>query len=236
MKDVGGGVKVAGKAFRQEFPSDKPDNRLIDFLKHPIEIINFAAFKGSRRMVGMKRITAATAVGLIGCAVLILGGSAQGDEALTNAPAAKVRIGIYDSRSLAIAYAGSAPLNQWLRRLRAEHDKAKAAGNQTRAAQLEAEGAAGQRLLHMQGFSTAPVTNILEQIKDKLPAIQEQAGVSVLVSKWDTAALARYRGSNSIDVTTALVDALNPSELQRKRALEIQNHKPISLKEAEQMD
>ena len=77
---------------------------------------------------------------------------------------AKTRVGIYDSRAVAVAFAGSAAFNRWLSNLKAEHEKAKASGDQKRVAELEAEGAARQRLLHMQGFSTAPVTNILDQI------------------------------------------------------------------------
>ena len=49
----------------------------------------------------------------------------------------------------------------------------------------------------MQGFSTAPVTNILEQIKDKLPAINNKAGVSVLLSKWDQEGLGLPNSSMS---------------------------------------
>ncbi len=147
----------------------------------------------------------------------------------------KTRVGIYDSRSVAVAFVGSAAFNRWLGNLKAEHEKAKASGDQKRVAELEAEGAAGQRLLHMQGFSTAPVTNILDQIKDKLPAINEKAGVSVLVSKWDKDALARYKDADLVDVTAALVDAFSPSERQRKSAIAIQEHKPISLEEAKQI-
>jgi len=147
----------------------------------------------------------------------------------------KTRVGIYDSRAVAVAFAGSAAFNRWLGNLKAEHEKAKASGDQKRVAELEAEGAARQRLLHMQGFSTAPVTNILDQIKDKLPAINEKAGVRVLLSKWDKDALARYKDADLVDVTMALVDAFSPSERQRKSAIAIQEHKPISLEEAKQI-
>jgi len=87
----------------------------------------------------------------------------------------------------------------------------------------------------MQGFSTAPVTNILDQIKEKLPAINEKAGVSVLLSKWDKDGLARYKDADLVDVTMALVDAFSPSERQRKSAIAIQEHKPISLEQAERI-
>jgi hypothetical protein len=147
----------------------------------------------------------------------------------------KTRAGIYDSRAVAVAFAGSAAFNRWLGNLKAEHEKAKASGDQKRVAELEAQGAAGQRLLHMQAFSTAPVTNILDQIKDKLPAIKEKAGVSVLLSKWDKDGLARYKSADLVDVTMALVDALSPTERQRKSAIAIQKQKPIPLEQAERI-
>jgi hypothetical protein len=182
----------------------------------------------------MKKLTM---ILLAGGVAALLGAVGHAADNTTNAPtAAKVRIGTYDSRSLAIAYAGSAPFNQWLSGLKSQHDQAKAAGDQKRMAELEAEGKAGQKLLHMQGFSTAPVTNILDQIKDQLPAIKEQAHVEALVSKWDQAGLAGYPKAGTVDVTEALVDALHPTDRQRKSAIEIREHAPIPLQQAAHMD
>ena len=124
-------------------------------------------------------------------ALVAAAGLPQAGLAQETQPTTKARVGIYDSRAVAVAFAGSAPFNRWLDNLKAEHAKATASGDQQRVAALEAEGKARQRLLHMQGFSTAPVTNILDQIKDKLPALKQKAGVSVLLSKWDKAGLAR---------------------------------------------
>lgn len=145
----------------------------------------------------------------------------------------KDRIGVYDSRAIAVAFAGSEAFNKWMSGLKAEHQKAKATGNQKRVAELEAEGAERQKLMHKQGFSTAPVENILEQIKDRLPAIKQKAGVGLLVSKWDKDALAKHPSAESVDVTMELIDAFNPNERQRKSAIEIQKHKPIPLNQAE---
>ena len=85
----------------------------------------------------------------------------------------------------------------------------------------------------MQGFSTAPVDSILEQIKDLLPGIKEKAGVDLLVSKWDEETLALHPSAKRVDVTVQLIDAFSPSERQRKHAIEIQKHKPIPLDQAE---
>ena len=162
-------------------------------------------------------------------------GSPQAGFAQETGARAKARVGIYDSRAVAVAFAGSAAFNRWLGDLKAEHEKSKSSGDQKRVAELEAEGAASQRLLHMQGFSTAPVTNILDQIKDKLPALKGKAGVSVLVSKWDKDGLARYKEAALVDVTMALVDAFSPNERQRQSAIAIQEQKPISLDQAERI-
>jgi hypothetical protein len=89
--------------------------------------------------------------------------------------------------------------------------------------------------MHMQAFSTAPVDDILEHIKDSLPEIKQKAGVTTLVSKWDQEALARYPSAELVDVTMMLVDALHPNEQQRKHAIEIQKQAPIPLDEAEKI-
>jgi hypothetical protein len=148
---------------------------------------------------------------------------------------AKVRIGVYDSRAVAIAFAGTEPFNQRMSSLQAEYNKAKAAGNQKRVEELEAEAVAQQQLLHMQGFSTAPVDDILEQIKDSLPEIEQKAGVTMLMSKWDKKALANYPSAELVDVTMMLVDALHPNERQRQIAIDIQKQPPIPLDEAEKI-
>ena len=145
----------------------------------------------------------------------------------------KERIGVYDSRAIAVAYAGSKAFNAWMSALMAEYSRAKAAGDQKRVAELKAEGAERQKLMHKQGFSTAPVHNILKHIKDRLPAIKQRAGVGVLVSKWDKDTLAKHPCAELVDVTMELVDAFNPNERQRNSAIAIQKHKPIPLSHAE---
>jgi hypothetical protein len=147
----------------------------------------------------------------------------------------KNRIGVYDSRAIAIAFAGTKPFNQWWGSLQSELEQAKAADNQKRVEELEAEAVARQQLMHMQAFSTAPVDDILEHIKDSLPEIKQKAGVTTLVSKWDQEALARYPSAELVDVTMMLVDALHPNEQQRKHAIEIQKQAPIPLDEAEKI-
>jgi len=184
----------------------------------------------------MRNVIAALAVVFVLAAALVAIAGCTRTSALSPATP-KERIGVYDSRAIAVAFVGSPAYNasrgKKLAEMKAAHDKAKAEGGHKRVAELEAWGKAQQALLHRQAFSTAPVDGILVQIKDRLPAIKKEAGVSVLVSKWDKDTLATHLSAERIDVTTALIDAFDPTERQRKSAIEIQKRKPIPLDRAE---
>ncbi len=164
-------------------------------------------------------------------AALIIGLAQPGLAQVKNS-AATERIGVYDSRAIAVAYAGSPVFQKEMQSVMTEHKKAKQAGDQEKAAKIDAEMRARQKKAHLQGFSTAPVDDLLATIKNALPEIQKTAGVSALVSRWDEAGLKKYSGAEQVDVTMKLVDAFQPNERQRKYALEIQKQKPISLEEA----
>jgi hypothetical protein len=141
------------------------------------------------------------------------------------------RIGVYDSRAIAVAYVGSTYQQAKLKELEAQLAKAKEAGNTKEVARLETEGKAWQKKLNQQGFGKAPVDDLLVPIAAELPRIQEAAKVTSLVSKWDQARLSKDATFDQIDVTILLVDAFHPNELQRKRAMEIQKLKPVLVKE-----
>ncbi len=165
---------------------------------------------------------------------------APAQETAANSSGAKVRVGVYDSRAIAVAFVNSeawqATAGKQHAAMREEYDQAKAAGNQKRAAELEAQGKAEQTLLHKQGFSTAPVDDILKNIRDKMPEIAKTAGVGPIVSKWDKDALAKYKSAELVDITMPLVNAFHPTERQLKFAIDIQTQTPISLEEAEKME
>ena len=146
-----------------------------------------------------------------------------------------LRIGVYDSRAIAVAWAGTSAFTEWMGALEVEYNQAKKANDQARIAELEAEADARQRKMHTQAFSTAPVDMIIEFIDDELPAIQRKAGVSMLVSKWDQETLSKYPSAEQVDVTMMLVDAFHPSEKQREFAIDVQKRAPISLEEAEKI-
>ncbi|MBP6766110.1 MAG: hypothetical protein KA141_13980, partial [Rubrivivax sp.] len=58
--------------------------------------------------------------------------------------AAPLRIGVYDSRAVAVAYAGSAVMARRLQELKSRHQQALQAGDSALAARLQSEGQAWQ--------------------------------------------------------------------------------------------
>ncbi len=187
--------------------------------------------------VGMKkRNRMKTSYFIIVLLMLVIGSALQQACAPQEETAtAKERIGVYDSRSIAVAFAGSPAHEAQMQQLMAEYNKARETGDADKVAVLEAEGKARQEKAHSQAFSTAPVDDILVHITDSLPEIMNNAGVTGLVSKWDDAELNKHVGAETVDVTMALVDAFKPNERQRKSAIEIQRHKPIPLEQAQKI-
>ncbi len=142
-----------------------------------------------------------------------------------------VRIGTFDSRALAMAYYRSEAFNRQMKDLRAEYEKAKAAGDEKRVKELEAAGPAQQELAHKQGFSTWPVDNILEKIKGKIPEIAKRADVDVIISRWNI--VYRRTGVEFINITDLIVKPFDPNEQTLKILKELQKQDPVPLEELE---
>jgi hypothetical protein len=154
----------------------------------------------------------------------------RADDQAAKPQKAKLRVGTYDSRAIVIAYAHSTEFNQQIKKLKADRDKAKADGNEKKVKELEEQGRSGQQMFHMQGFSIAPVDDILEHIKDKIPAIAKQAGVDLIVSKWAIAY--QTPDADLVDVTDLMIKPYSPNEKALDIVKELKKHQPIPLQEA----
>jgi hypothetical protein len=145
------------------------------------------------------------------------------------------RIGIYDSRAVAVAFVRSPAHTNQMAPLLAEHRKAKESGDGESVRRLEAAGKAMQEKIHLQAFSTEPVDDLLQHITNALPEIQKTARVSALISRWDEPELKKYPNAERVDVTWQLIDAFQPTPRQRQSAVEIQKKKPVPLEQARRM-
>jgi tetratricopeptide (TPR) repeat protein len=142
-------------------------------------------------------------------------------------PSSAARIGTFDSRAIATAFYRSTEFQESIRDLWTKLEEAKASGDEWRVKDLEAYGPAMQHRMHQQGFSTGSVMEIMEQISDELPEIAREAGVSVIVSKWDVT----YESSEAdlVDLTLQLVALFDPSEQTLKIVESFKTVAPVPL-------
>ena len=138
------------------------------------------------------------------------------------------KIGIYDSRSIAIAYSGSIEFRNEIKTLKEKYNSAKDHNDEKMMKKYSNDGKELQALFHKQAFGTYPVNNILEKIKDKIPEIKKETGVSIIISKWNKQELSKYKNYKEINITENLIKAFNPNEKQYQRAIEIQKKEPVS--------
>ncbi len=153
-------------------------------------------------------------------------GASPGHAQQTSQPTAE-RIGTFDSRAISIAYYNSAQFRERALGFDAELGEARSAGDEERVKQLEAYRPAMQQVMHLQGFSTGSVREIIERIKDELPQIAETAGVSVIVSKWEVAHSSA--SVELVDLTPYIVALFEPNDkvLQWIESLKGQDPIPI---------
>ena len=142
-----------------------------------------------------------------------------------------LRVGVYDSRAVAIAYAGSKQCDDLLKQKMAERDQAQAAGDQATVDKLKAWGKAQQERLHQQGFGTAPVTDLLALIKDQIPQIATEAGVDLIVSKWQVDYVCP--GADLVDMTSKIIAPFKPTQRALNWIEQLKDKAPLSREEIE---
>jgi hypothetical protein len=157
------------------------------------------------------------------CSMSVLSG------AEANKPVKPLRVGVYDSRAIAMACLRSEWWNNQVQEKMKEMEKAKAAGDEKKVKELNEWGESNQAKAHLQGFGTAPVKNLLETVKDKLPQAAQQAGVDIIVSKWQIDYQAK--DAQVVDMTDAIVALYKPSEETLKIVEEMKKQQPVSEEE-----
>jgi uncharacterized protein involved in type VI secretion and phage assembly len=157
-------------------------------------------------------------------ALSLMTGATASAQSQTN----KLRIGVYDSRAVAAAYANSTEFQQTLKAVRADYEQAKAAGDDKRVNQLESRMKLQQRQLHEQVFSTASVAGILAKIRGALPAVAKKARVQAIVSKWELSH--QEPDVELVDVTEDLAVLFHTSDNEQKWR-GILKHPPVPIEE-----
>lgn len=139
--------------------------------------------------------------------------------------ARRLRVGVYDNRAIAVAYAAS-DWNQ-VRTRTDEHARAKEAGDEARVQELGRWGKAHQRQLHRQGFARVPVDDLLEHVRDRLPEVARDQGLDLIAWHCDYVT----ESVEVIDVTHQLVLLFEPSEKTLRTIAELVQKDPVPLDE-----
>ncbi len=159
-------------------------------------------------------------------------GTAASAEGTANKPEpARLRVGTFDSRAVVVAFAASKQFDRQLKGMQAKLEKAKKDGDQKEVDRLKAEGSNRQKQFHRQGFGTAPVDDILENIKDQLPEIAKRAGVDVIVSKW--AVTYSTPEAQVVDITDQIVAPFEPGERTQRIIKDLRGKAPLPAEEIE---
>ena len=145
-----------------------------------------------------------------------------------------LRVGVYDSRAIAIAYAHSSFNDERYKKMKAELDKAEAAGDEQKAAEIKKKGSKEQAKKHLQGFGTAPVHDCLEPVKKKLPEIAKTVGVDIIVSKWEFDYITS--DADVVDVTMELAKLFDPGRKAYHWIEQMKDKEPISHEKLEQLE
>jgi hypothetical protein len=161
--------------------------------------------------------------GLIACIALCLGSYVT--RAQTTAPSPKLRVGVYDSRALAVAYSASSFHDAEMKALQKELDDAQAARDTRKVDQIKARGKNMQTVAHLQAFSNGPVDNAISKVRESLPVIAAAAGVDVIVADIDF----KSDRVETVDVTNLLVAQFKPNDRTQKNIEMIVKQKRIPM-------
>ncbi len=123
-----------------------------------------------------------------------------------------IKVGTFDPRTVALAYARSKTHGNFVKGVMAEHAAAKAAGNTRKMRELQSLMSRNQDDAHRQVFGVGPYDSLADQLKGILAEVAKAEGLSVIAPKLYWAA----DQVQTVDVTEAIITRLGTDEQTRK--------------------
>jgi hypothetical protein len=147
------------------------------------------------------------------------------------AAASKVRIGVYDSRAVALAWGRSKACMDNISARMAEHKKAKAAGDTKQADKIGEEMKVLQDKMHWQVFGDWNIDDILVKIRPNYPDIAKKAGVIAIVPRLE------YKDASieAVDVTMLMAEQFSPDEKTKQIMGEMSKNPPLPFEQMRQV-
>jgi hypothetical protein len=139
----------------------------------------------------------------------------------------KIRIGVFDSRAVAVAFYNSKFSNvqqifgEIGKRMKAAQDS----NNTEEITNIQEEAKMRQAFIHEQGFGKGSVSAIMEMMKDKIIELSNKENLNVLISRWELV----FTSTNAevIDVTDKITDLFEPDERIKTILQEMKKQEPI---------
>ena len=178
-----------------------------------------------------KRITL-TLVLVVAC--LAVWAFAAGGKTSEKTDKARLRVGVYDSRAIPMAYTHSQYGGDFMPKLSREKKEAEAKGDAKKAQELEEQMHRHALKKHKQVFSTAPVHDLFQVIETYIPGIAKQAGVDMIVSKWQIDYLAS--DAEVVDVTLDMAKMFEPKPGTLEAIQELMKKEPLAEEEVERLE
>lgn len=176
---------------------------------------------------------------LLICATVLISTSLfQANTGFAQGNTNRMKIGVYDSRVVVFAWSRSNYFKEQMGKLRQHSDSAMKTNDTLKIKEVSIQAMSYQHLLHQMVFSNGSAASIMELVKEKLPEVAKQAGVSMVVSKYEL----NYQDPSIeiVDLTMQVSQLFNPSENIDKMGSEIKKSQPIPLDklsiEAEMID
>ena len=138
-----------------------------------------------------------------------------------------IRIGVFDSRAVGIAWFNSSVSSSHERAdvLNSRMKEAIEKNDSDAIASLEREAKLRQAMQHEMAFGTGSIRFVLEEIKDKISQIAKENNLSVVVSKWEINCPAD--NVELVDITDKIADIFQPDERVKGWLKEMKNVEPV---------
>lgn len=147
------------------------------------------------------------------------------------AAAAKVKVGTYDSRMVALCYGRSTAFAEEIKAKMAKHKAAKDSGDAKTAEAIEAEMKTLQDKMHNQVFSDGNIDDILKLVRPNYPGIAKKAGVVAIVPRLEF----KDATVEAVDVTDLMVEQFSPDEKTKSIMKEMVGKPPLTFEEMQKV-
>ena len=138
-----------------------------------------------------------------------------------------LKIGVYDSRVVVFAYSRSTLFREHIEKFTKQSDSATKASDTASIKELSVHSMSYQHLLHQMVFGSGSIITVMDLVRDRLPEVAKQAGVSVLMSKFEM--MFKDPSVETVDVTSQIIQLFKPNENLDKMITEIYKNEPIPL-------